>query len=117
MKRATPEIPSSESASSSSTLPDEELLVKRQRRPIRIWCDGCFDMMHHGHANALRQAKALGDVLVVGVHSDEEIRKHKGPPVMTESERYQAVAACKWVDEVVKDAPYVTQLKMLDDHN
>lgn len=47
-----------------------------------------FDIVHFGHANALRQAKALGDHLVVGVHTDEEISKHKGPPVFTEEERY-----------------------------
>lgn len=74
-------------------------------------------MMHHGHANAIRQAKSLGDYLIVGVHSDEDIRKHKGPPVMSEQERYEAVAACKWVDEVVPAAPYVTQLKMLEERN
>lgn len=81
---------------------------------VRVWTDGCFDMMHYGHANALRQAKQLGDVLVVGVHSDAEILKHKGPPVMREEWRYEAVEACKWADEVVRDAPYVTTLSTLD---
>jgi len=71
-------------------------------------------MMHWGHANALRQAKALGDYLIVGVHSDTEIMKNKGPPVMTEQERYDAVRACKWVDEVVEDSPYITQLDVMD---
>jgi len=46
-----------------------------------------YDMVHFGHANSLRQAKALGDYLVVGVHTDEEITKNKGPPVFTEQER------------------------------
>lgn len=46
-----------------------------------------YDMVHFGHANALRQAKALGGKLIVGVHTDEEIAKHKGPPVFTEQER------------------------------
>lgn len=46
-----------------------------------------FDMVHFGHANSLRQAKALGHYLVVGIHTDEEITKHKGPPVFTEQER------------------------------
>lgn len=82
----------------------------------RVWFDGCFDMMHYGHANALRQAKEMGDYLVVGVHSDEDITKHKGPPVTTEDERYLAVEACKWVDEVVKGAPYVTQLSLMDEY-
>lgn len=44
-------------------------------------------MVHFGHANSLRQAKALGDYLIVGVHTDEEISKHKGPPVFSEQER------------------------------
>ena len=74
-------------------------------------------MLLIGHANALRQAKAMGDYLVVGVHSDAEILKNKGPTVMNELERYAAVAACKWVDEVVPDAPYVTTVEMLDKYN
>lgn len=53
----------------------------------RVWCDGCFDMVHFGHANQLRQAKSFGKKLIVGVHSDEEIRKQKGPTVFTEEER------------------------------
>lgn len=67
--------------------PEEEPEQKRQKKGIVVWTDGCFDMMHYGHANALRQAKALGDYLIVGVHSDAEIRKNKGPPVMSEKER------------------------------
>ncbi|KAJ2848773.1 choline phosphate cytidylyltransferase, partial [Coemansia erecta] len=59
----------------------------------------------------------MGDYLVVGVHSDAEVESNKGPCVMKEDERYAAVAACKWVDEVVKDAPYVTTLEMLDAYN
>ena len=49
--------------------------------------DGCFDMMHYGHCNALRQARALGDELIVGVISDEEIKANKGPPVTPLHER------------------------------
>ena len=47
-------------------------------KKIRVWCDGCYDIMHFGHANSLRQAKAMGDYLIVGVHSDEDISKNKG---------------------------------------
>lgn len=74
-------------------------------------------MVHFGHANSLRQAKALGDYLIVGVHTDDEITKHKGPPVFTEKERYKMVRAIKWVDEVVEGAPYVTTLETLDKYN
>uniref|UniRef100_T1H8N5 ethanolamine-phosphate cytidylyltransferase n=1 Tax=Rhodnius prolixus TaxID=13249 RepID=T1H8N5_RHOPR len=86
-------------------------------KPIRVWCDGCYDMVHYGHANSLRQAKALGDVLVVGIHSDKEIAKHKGPPVFTEEERYKMVRGIKWVDEVIEAVPYVTTLETLDKYD
>ncbi|XP_026499271.2 ethanolamine-phosphate cytidylyltransferase isoform X1 [Vanessa tameamea] len=87
---------------------------KEDKKQIRVWCDGCYDMVHFGHANSLRQAKALGGVLIVGVHTDEEISKHKGPPVFTQEERYKMVRAIKWVDQVVEGAPYVTTLETLD---
>eukprot|EP00462_Mataza_sp_D1_P021274 CAMPEP_0175138104 /NCGR_PEP_ID=MMETSP0087-20121206/10166_1 /TAXON_ID=136419 /ORGANISM="Unknown Unknown, Strain D1" /LENGTH=427 /DNA_ID=CAMNT_0016420975 /DNA_START=20 /DNA_END=1303 /DNA_ORIENTATION=+ len=91
---------------------------KRQKsRPVRGYIDGCFDIMHSGHYNAVRQAKALCDILVVGVHSDAEIKKHKGPSVMNESERMGLVKACKWADEVVFDTPYEPSIKLLDELN
>lgn len=79
---------------------------KKKKRPIRVYMDGCFDMMHYGHCNALRQARALGDQLVVGVVSDAEITANKGPPVTPLHERITMVSAVKWVDEVIPDAPY-----------
>uniref|UniRef100_A0A0A9VZW4 ethanolamine-phosphate cytidylyltransferase n=1 Tax=Lygus hesperus TaxID=30085 RepID=A0A0A9VZW4_LYGHE len=85
-----------------------------EKQEVRVWCDGCYDMVHFGHANSLRQAKALGDILVVGIHSDAEIAKHKGPPVFTEEERYKMIRGIKWVDEVVEAVPYVTTLETLD---
>nr|CAB3264718.1 ethanolamine-phosphate cytidylyltransferase [Phallusia mammillata] len=89
----------------------------RKGKPNRVWVDGCFDMVHFGHANFLRQAKELGDYLIVGVHSDAEIEKHKGPPVFNQEERYSMIRAIKWVDEVVEDAPYVTTLETLEKYN
>ncbi|XP_053666632.1 ethanolamine-phosphate cytidylyltransferase [Anopheles marshallii] len=86
-------------------------------KEIRVWCDGCYDMVHFGHANSLRQAKALGHKLVVGIHNDEDITRNKGPPVFTQEERYKMVRGIKWVDEVVEDAPYVTTLETLDKYD
>lgn len=60
---------------------------RRKKKPVRVYMDGCFDMMHYGHCNALRQARALGDQLVVGVVSDSEIIANKGPPVTPLNER------------------------------
>uniref|UniRef100_A0A673HCB1 ethanolamine-phosphate cytidylyltransferase n=1 Tax=Sinocyclocheilus rhinocerous TaxID=307959 RepID=A0A673HCB1_9TELE len=80
----------------------------------QVGLQNCYDMVHYGHSNQLRQAKAMGDYLIVGVHTDEEISKHKGPPVFTQAERYKMVRAIKWVDEIVEGAPYVTTLETLD---
>ncbi|KAF2071631.1 hypothetical protein CYY_007057 [Polysphondylium violaceum] len=88
-----------------------------EKKPIRVYVDGCFDLMHFGHANALRQARELGDILVVGVHTDAEISRNKGPPVMNEQERYKAVRACKWADEVAEGAPYTATVELLDELN
>ena len=72
-------------------MPSKEQLENRLSKDVRVWCDGCYDMVHFGHANQIRQAKAMGEYLIVGVHSDEEILKHKGPPVYNEKERYKMV--------------------------
>uniref|UniRef100_A0AAY4ASR1 ethanolamine-phosphate cytidylyltransferase n=1 Tax=Denticeps clupeoides TaxID=299321 RepID=A0AAY4ASR1_9TELE len=85
-------------------------------RITSLFCPG-YDMVHYGHSNQLRQAKAMGDYLIVGVHTDEEISKHKGPPVFTQQERYKMVRAIKWVDELVEGAPYVTTLQTLDKYS
>uniref|UniRef100_A0A4W6CHY4 ethanolamine-phosphate cytidylyltransferase n=1 Tax=Lates calcarifer TaxID=8187 RepID=A0A4W6CHY4_LATCA len=90
---------------------------EKRKRVVRLWCDGCYDMVHYGHSNQLRQAKAMGDYLIAGVHTDAEIAKHKGPPVFTQEERYKMVRAIKWVDEIVEGAPYVTTLETLDKYN
>lgn len=102
--------------------PQELGLFKRKKKgPIRVYMDGCFDMMHYGHCNALRQARALGDQLVVGVVSDDEITANKGPPVTPLDERMIMVSAVKWVDEVIPDAPYaITEefmKKLFDEYN
>jgi len=89
-------------------------LKMTEKQHIRVWSDGCFDMVHYGHANQLRQSKQMGDYLIVGVHTDEEIALHKGPPVFTQEERYKMVRAIKWVDEVVEGAPYITTLETLE---
>merc|ERR1712013_378397 len=94
-----------------------KVVSSKPKKPVRVYVDGCWDVMHSGHYNALRQAKALGDVLIVGVHSDEEIERHKRSPVMKNEQRMAAVSACKWADEVVFDVPYAPSRELLTELN
>ncbi len=89
----------------------------KSSRKIRIFMDGVFDIIHSGHFNALRQGRKFGDLLIVGVNSDEDVLKAKGPTLMNVRERAALIAACKWVDEVVIDTPYTPTLELLDSLN
>ena len=80
----------------------------RNKKQVRVWMDGAFDMVHYGHINAFRQGRALGTHLIVGINSDESIQECKGAiPILNSAERCATVKGCKWVDEVVEDVPYV----------
>ena len=91
-------------------------LLKKEKNE-RIYIDGCFDLTHSGHFNAIRQAKACGDELVVGTCSDEEILKTKGPTIFNGRERAEIMRHCKFVDEVQADTPYTPTIEFLNDIN
>lgn len=76
--------------------------LKKEGKKI-VFTNGCFDLFHLGHMEYLMMAKDLGDVLIVGVNTDESIRSLKGPkrPIMPEEHRYYNLAAYSFVDVVV----------------
>ncbi len=75
----------------------------RRRGEKIVFTNGCFDLLHIGHVTYLSEAAGLGDVLVVGVNSDQSVRKLKGPsrPVISESDRAAMLAALACVQYVV----------------
>ncbi len=67
-----------------------------------VFTNGCFDLLHRGHVHILREAKALGDILIVGINTDRSVKEIKGPdrPVLLEADRAELVAAMEMVDYV-----------------
>jgi len=67
-----------------------------------VFTNGVFDLLHTGHIDLLTAARALGDSLIVGINTDESVRRLKGPsrPVRTEAERAYVLAALECVDAV-----------------
>ncbi|WVR03201.1 hypothetical protein IAU60_000192 [Kwoniella sp. DSM 27419] len=86
---------------------------------VRVYADGVYDLFHFGHALQLRQAKlSFPRVhLLVGVCSDALCADHKSAPAMTHAERCEAVRHCRWVDEVLPDAPWVVDQAWLDKYD
>jgi D-beta-D-heptose 7-phosphate kinase/D-beta-D-heptose 1-phosphate adenosyltransferase len=80
-----------------------QAIAKHKSRKERVvFTNGCFDVLHIGHSRYLTQARALGDLLVVGLNSDRSVRALKGParPIVPQSERRELLLALKAVDYV-----------------
>ena len=78
-----------------------------------IFANGCFDVLHVGHVRYLEGARALGDILVVGVNSDEQVAIQKGPgrPILPDIERAELIASLESVNYVtIFDEPTVENL-------
>ncbi len=81
-----------------------DLIKQSQARGEKVvFINGCYDLLHHGHIKYLERARALGDRLVIGINSDESVRRLKGParPMYNIEQRMQVLAALRAVDWVV----------------
>jgi len=85
----------------------EEIILRfgREKRNGKrvVFTNGCFDLLHPGHIESLETARGLGDVLIVGLNSDEGVRRLKGPgrPVYPAEERAEILASLECVDAVL----------------
>lgn len=87
-------------------------------RAIRIYADGVFDLFHLGHMKQLEQCKKSfpNVTLICGIPSDKVTHKLKGLTVLTDQQRCETLMHCKWVDEVIPDAPWCVTPEFLDEH-
>ncbi|HEC1792954.1 TPA: D-glycero-beta-D-manno-heptose-7-phosphate kinase [Campylobacter lari] len=105
------EIKNLKKASFEDKIKSKEELVKLIQNQKVVFTNGCFDIMHYGHIKYLEKAKKLGDILVVGLNSDESVKRLKGNsrPINLEFQRACMLASMYFVDYVVifnDDTPY-----------
>ncbi|MCV3403747.1 D-glycero-beta-D-manno-heptose-7-phosphate kinase [Campylobacter sp. IFREMER_LSEM_CL2090] len=105
------EIKNLKKASFEDKIKSKEELVKLIQNQKVVFTNGCFDIVHYGHIKYLEKAKKLGDILVVGLNSDESIKRLKGNsrPINLEFQRACMLASMYFVDYVVifnDDTPY-----------
>lgn len=82
----------------------------------RVYADIVGDMLHMGHIEFFKNARAYGDYLIIGVLSDENVATYKRIPVLTMKERAAIIEACKYVDEVIVDPPLCASKEWLKEH-
>lgn len=100
------------------TMDSIEKALEGQRHKKIVFTNGCFDILHIGHIRYLKEAKAKGDILVLGLNSDASVKRLKGPsrPVNCEQDRMDMLAEMEFIDYVVlfeEDTPYelITRVK------
>jgi ethanolamine-phosphate cytidylyltransferase len=81
-----------------------------------VYVDMVGDLFHAGHVSLLREARRHGDWLMVGVLSDDTAASYKRRPIMTLPERVAVIESCRYVDEVIADAPLRVTEEFLAEH-
>ena len=95
---------SSPKVSKIISLSDLTKTLDSKRLQKKVFTNGCFDILHLGHVKYLREASKLGDILIVGVNSDNSVRRLKGKnrPIISESERMEMLSMFGFIDYIVK---------------
>lgn len=82
-----------------------------------IYVDMVADMFHSGHVKFLKRASELGDQLIVGLNSDEDVASYKRTPIISLKDRTIVMEACKYVDKVISPCPLVITEDFLNEYN
>ena len=99
---------------------EQEMLKAKSRsrsKKTKVYISGTWDLFHIGHLNAIKKAKEMGDELIVGISTDELIRKYKNhAPVFPYKDRFEIIQSLKYIDKIVtqQELSTVEQFKDLD---
>lgn len=92
-----------------------KIVVDGQEKTV-VYVDMVADLFHSGHVNMLKNAKKFGDILIVGLMSDEDTASYKRVPILTLEERFAVVSSCKYVDKVIPGSPLKLTSDFISEH-
>ncbi|MBD23818.1 MAG: hypothetical protein CMG46_02270 [Candidatus Marinimicrobia bacterium] len=75
------------------------------------------DLFHYGHLNFLKNAKERCDYLIIGLHSDKDVKSYKRLPILNIDERRKVLEGCKYIDEIIMNAPLKIKEEFMDSIN
>ncbi len=84
---------------------------------VRVYADMVADLFHYGHMQFLKKARALGDYLLAGICADDVLGPYKRRPILTMEERVASVAGCRYVDEVLPNAPLMVDRAWIEKYS
>jgi choline-phosphate cytidylyltransferase len=95
-----------------------------ENKELRIYCSGVFDLFHIGHMKLFekiyyycKENFNINFKIIVGIHSDYACESYKRKPIINEKVRYETIKYCKYVDEIIEDAPLETTVEFIKNHN
>lgn len=89
----------------------------KSAKPIRIYASMVGDLFHYGHVEFLKKARALGTHLIVGIIPDNVATTYKRAPILQQDERMRSIAGCKYVDEIIPNAPLIVNKEFIEQHS
>ena len=94
---------------------DDNVGIDKEHHTVYTY--GVYDMFHIGHLNLFKRIKENFDKLIVGIHNDEQVMTYKQKPVIPYEQRLEIVKSCKYVDDIIENAPLVITDQILNGFN
>lgn len=111
------ELTPEEMIAAQPTGPLLERVFINATHPIRVYASMVGDLFHYGHVAFLKQARAVGTYLIVGVIPDDVATEYKRKPILQQEERINVMSGCKYVDEIIANAPLAITKDFIERHN
>ena len=92
-------------------------VLQKSTKPIRIYASMVADLFHYGHVQFLKQAHTFGSYVIVGIIPDDVAAAYKRQPILNQDERIKVMKGCKYVDEVIPNAPLSITKDFIEQHH